>query len=193
MIDYGLLLTSIPHYEKSGYQRIEAPWLVTKKIAYITTPSEIHMHEVVKNGKEKVFVGSGEQSFLYLINKGHLPATGKFQTITPCMRNDDFDIYHTKYFMKNELIEYFANSDLISDTMLEDKLHQMINSAMEFFAQHVPINRTDLLAKVETDIGYDIEYSGIEIGSYGIRHCPFVTWIYGTGIAEPRFSRAIGQ
>jgi len=35
---------------------------------------------------------------------------------------------------------------------------------------------------------YDITYKDIELGSYGIRHCEFLDWIFGTGCAEPRLS-----
>ena len=38
---------------------------------------------------------------------------------------------------------------------------------------------------------YDIDYHGIELGSYGIRHCQFLNWIYGTGCAEPRLSKVM--
>jgi len=30
-----------------------------------------------------------------------------------------------------------------------------------------------------------------ELGSYGIRSCEFLDWIYATGVAEPRFSSLI--
>lgn len=32
-------------------------------------------------------------------------------------------------------------------------------------------------------------YRSIELGSYGARRTDFGTWIYGTGIAEPCFSK----
>jgi hypothetical protein len=32
-------------------------------------------------------------------------------------------------------------------------------------------------------------YNGFELGSYGVRQYHDITWIYGTGIAEPRFSK----
>jgi hypothetical protein len=41
---------------------------------------------------------------------------------------------------------------------------------------------------VETEQGYDLECNGIEIGSYGIRSCEYLEWIYATGLAEPRMS-----
>lgn len=37
----------------------------------------------------------------------------------------------------------------------------------------------------------DVEYRGIELGSYGMRDVPDCnTFVYGTRIAEPRFSQA---
>lgn len=32
---------------------------------------------------------------------------------------------------------------------------------------------------------------GIELGSYGIRTCDYLEYIYGTGCAEPRLSQTI--
>jgi hypothetical protein len=39
----------------------------------------------------------------------------------------------------------------------------------------------------------DIEFAGIELGSYGIRSCDFLDWVYGTGVAEPRLSSIMGK
>jgi hypothetical protein len=183
-IDYKLLDDSVHWYFSRGYNRIEAPWVVSEQIADITMPPDTHANMVVKNGKRKIFVGSGEQSFLSLINKGFL-APGQYQTITPCMRNDDFGPYHTKYFMKNELIWFDSHPDSYHADMFE----AIIDDAWRFFATKVP--NQELLKRVETKEGADIEYDGIELGSYGIRQCPFVKWVYGTGLALPRFTRAI--
>ena len=180
MINYSLLSESLNFYETLGYQRIEAPWTVTTHIAKITKPSHIKTDQFAFRENEKTLVASGEQSFLYLYNKGFLPK-GKFQTITPCFRSDAFDETHTKYFMKNELIDT-KNVD-------EDHLHLMINDVLSFYNNYV---ESDMLSVVKTEIGFDIEYKGIELGSYGIRECSFLKWIYGTGLAEPRFSRVIG-
>ena len=45
---------------------------------------------------------------------------------------------------------------------------------------------------VKTEEGLDIELNGIEIGSYGYRSYKDFHWIYGTALAEPRFSLAAG-
>lgn len=42
------------------------------------------------------------------------------------------------------------------------------------------------------DIIYDDNLNHIELGSYGIRACNFLKWIYGTATAEPRLSYAYG-
>lgn len=189
MINYNVLHQSISYYDRAGYTRIEAPWLVTKAISDITRPPDASSYIVRKDDekKEKVFVGSAEQSFLYLINKGHLPASGKFQSITPCMRNDSFDSIHTKYFIKNELIIYNVNG--FESTKIIPAMEQidiMISLAKSFFGQYVPFKHLAVLQTGKE--AFDITYDGIEIGSYGIRKCSFCTWIYGTGVAEPRFS-----
>ena len=73
-----------------------------------------------------------------------------------------------------------------------DYLSNMIDSAMNFYKTIVP-NPT-LLEVFKTSIGFDIHYYdknglAVELGSYGIRECEFLKWIYGTGCAEPRLSK----
>ena len=100
MINYNNLAKSIEFYEIQGYKRIEAPWLVPPCIDNITKPKN-KRHYMLKHNN-KCLVASGEQSFMYLYLKENLPL-GKFQTITPCFRDERYDLYHEKYFMKNEL------------------------------------------------------------------------------------------
>jgi len=173
MIDYGRLHRSIQFYEAKGFKRIESPWTVTKSVSHITKPPDKVDWEIL--GKNKVLVASGEQSFLYLYLKGFLPE-GKYQTITPCFRDEPFDQLHTKYFMKNELI--------ITDDVTESSLLWLISCCRDFLQQEIG-HKVEL---IETKDGYDLEYDGIEIGSYGIRSCEYLKWIYGTGIAEPRLT-----
>lgn len=173
MIDYARLDRSLIYYEKNGFKRIESPWTVTNAVSAITKPPGGKDWEIV--GKDKVLVASGEQSFLYLYLKGFLPK-GRYQTITPCFREEPFDLTHTKYFIKNELI--------ITDDVNEKALMDIVNVARKFFESELN-HRVDIL---KTEYGYDLEVNGIEIGSYGIRSCDYLDWIYGTGLAEPRFS-----
>lgn len=191
MIDYGLLQQASDYYSDLGYERIESPWLVTKEISDITRPPDTSTYIVQKDNetKSKVFVASGEQSFLYLINKGFLPKKGKFHTVTPCMRNDSFDGTHTKYFIKLELIKYDTTKTMIDN--VQKKILKMTDDAVKFFSQHSNQKPIDIVEIKETDIfsSYDVMMNDVEIGSYGYRECLFCNWIYGTGLAEPRFSR----
>jgi hypothetical protein len=183
MINYKNIQDSIEFYENRGFKRVESPWTVTKAISDITKPkfgpNETVTDFTIKE-KNKVLVASGEQSFLYLYNKGFLPK-GQYQTVTPCFREEQFDAYHTKYFIKNELIK--------TDIVETQSLHTVLEIALDFFTSKLGSD-----VKIETVIPnkeYDISFDKIELGSYGIRHCDFLSWIYATGVAEPRLSRVM--
>jgi hypothetical protein len=188
MIDYQKIADSINHYESKGYKRIESPWAVSRAVANITLPEDKQpSDDYVLKHNDKALVASGEQSFLYLNLKNFLPP-GMYQTVTPCFRNESFDLTHSKYFMKNELI--------ITDGLFtRDRILNIAESAKEFFEKYFPseILTIDKVDDTSYDINCNLMYKGekriIELGSYGIRSCEFLTWIYGTGIAEPRLSR----
>lgn len=176
MIDYKLIDDSIRYYEGKGFKRIESPWTVSEKVDNITKPSDRISFQLKHN--DKCLVASGEQSFLYLYLKGFLPK-GKFQTVTPCFRFESFDFLHTKYFLKNELI--------VTDNVDTKQLVRIVEECAEFY-QPMFKNTLDV---VKTSDGFDIEVDGKELGSYGIRSCEFLDWIYATGCAEPRTSSLI--
>lgn len=185
MINYQHIHDSISYYEKIGFNRVEAPWTVTKPVSQLTAPP-LSFDWEIKN-KDKVLVASGEQSFLYLYLKGYLPK-GRFQAVTPCFRNEPFDSLHSKYFIKNELIE--------TKSVNKKTLESIVNEALVFFRNYLPSENLQIVATAD---GFDIEFSfekadgweAVELGSYGIRECSFLKWIYGTGCAEPRLSQAI--
>jgi hypothetical protein len=191
MIDYMMLGRAQDYYDANGYRIIDAPWLVSEQVSNITRPEQAPHYFVTKEGKTKTFVASGEQSFLYLMAKGQLP-TGKFQTITPCIRNDAFDELHVKYFMKCELIHFSRGA--IADEEVDDVVEKAMGlfKALACRPEKLAVVRTrpdNLNPFVDVGTTYDITYGGVEIGSYGRRRCVLGEWIYGTGLAEPRFSR----
>lgn len=181
MIDYKLLDDSEQYYEISGFKRVESPWTVTQEIIDITLPPDSKPHKL-QHEDGKCLVGSGEQSFLYLYLKGFLPL-GKFQTITPCFRSDHFDFTHTKYFVKNELIW--------TDDVSIENLKNICNIALDFFSKYFKVLRLVNTGNNTFDIEVCVNGKAYEVGSYGIRSCEFLTWIYGTGLAEPRTSSLI--
>lgn len=176
MIDYKLLNDSVIHYESEGFQRIETPWTVSYNVDSITRPKNAVPFQLIHNSK--CLVASGEQSFLYQYLKGFLPL-GQYQTITPCFRYEAFDFLHSKTFMKNELIK--------TDVVNHGELLIVIDKALAFYT---PLFGSKVYVKKDGD-SYDIEVEGNELGSYGIRSCEFLNWIYGTGLAEPRTSNLI--
>lgn len=180
-IDYLKIANSISFYEKKGFKRIEAPWWVPAEIKDITKPKDAPADEgyfLKKNNK--FLVASAEQSFLYMANQGLLPK-GRYQATTPCFREEIQGIMKRKYFLKNELI--------ITDKVNQSQLNFAIDCALKFFKTQVL--EKNKLNVVKIDDSFDIEYGGIELGSYGIRSTSFLDWIYATGCAEPRLSRAI--
>ena len=173
-IDYKKLIRAIDFYEGYGYKYIEVPWTVSENIANITKPIEARNFYV----NNKCLVASAEQSFLELsINYNLLP--GRYCSMTPAFRDEAvFDRLHAPYFMKLELFQSI-------DVNFEN-LAFMIDKAERFFSQYC--NTT----KAITEDGFDINtQQGIELGSYGIREYNGFQWIYGTGCAEPRLTRAI--
>lgn len=175
MIDYKIINDSIEYYDLNKFTRIESPWTVSEYVDSITKPNFQQSFKLTHNNK--CLVASGEQSFLYLYLKEFLPK-GQFQTTTPCFRYENFDNLHTKYFIKNELIK--------TDTVNQLELEKIVDICLKYFKQYIPTANV-----IETNIGYDIVYENIELGSYGIRSCDFLDWIYATGCAEPRLSSTI--
>lgn len=185
MIDYRLIAEAVDYYEDRGYSRIESPWMVSRAISDLTKPVGCSTYSVKKETRvgEKVFVASGEQSLLYLISKGNLPKSGKFLTVTPCLRDDPWDETHWKTFMKLELIRY---GDYVSNMTVGE----VADDAFSFFSRCVDPVRLKM-TDVPVSPMLDIELDEVEVGSYGIRECSFAKWVYGTGLAEPRFSRML--
>jgi hypothetical protein len=60
---------------------------------------------------------------------------------------------------------------------------------MSYYKCYVSQSKLKVAENPDAPGSYDIMLDGIEIGSYGHRTCLFCNWIYGTGLAEPRFSR----
>ena len=82
-------------------------------------------------------------------------------------------------------VELFQN-----DEVSEEALKRLVETLHEcWFYEDLECPFEDLKI-IDTPEGYDIELYGIEIGSYGIRRVRGFSWIYGTMLAEPRFSEA---
>lgn len=177
MINYQYIAEAEKHYSALGYFNIEVPWFVSDKAIRATAPP--HAQRFCKS-HIGTLVGSGEQSFIELHLWGML-YKGKYQCATPCFRDEPYlTEFNLNYFFKVELIDLFPDNR-------EESLSHMITDAAAFFNGKLK----QPVMVVETDIGWDIEWRGIELGSYGYREFQDMKWVYGTGCAEPRLSQVV--
>lgn len=174
LIDYKKISEAIDFYKNKGFSHIEVPWDTSEKYRNITFNGE----DFNPIGENRYLVGSAEQSFAMLYHLEKI-VRGSYVACTPCFRGDEIDKYHQEYFMK---VELFDNNDTS-----EKRLLHIINLARVFFEQYISVK----IVKVG-DFEYDImTHFDLELGSYGIRQHGNLKWIYGTGIAEPRLSKAL--
>lgn len=173
--DFSLLGNAQSYYAAHGFEDIAVPWVVDKKYIQETIPEGVKFYETLGG----VLVGSAEQAFIQMLDQGW-DEIGVYQATTPCFRDEEHDMLHSPYFMKTEL---FDNANVT-----EERLTEIINIALVFFNSIKPG-----CAVVENigDGTFDIVTAdtGQELGSYGIRKRKGFTWIYGTGLALPRFEQ----
>lgn len=164
---WSRLTRALSFYKYRGYTFVDCLWEAPTDIIDITLGDNSILPSTKPN---MAFVGSAEQSFLA---KSLSP--GKYVGITPCFRPNVEDALHQSYFMK---VELFDSAKADYETMIADATDFFINVGAKPVKQH-------------TYIGVDLMHNDIEIGSYGERTTDNLTWAYGTGIAEPRFSAAL--
>jgi hypothetical protein len=182
MIDWGMLMNAMAHYTALGFSQVEVPWCVPETLNLTTKPhtnrSFVQILDMFENQPHEL-VGSAEQGFQYCIQQGKLQP-GKYWSITPCFRFDDFDALHLPWFIKLELCH------ILDET--RDKKTALFQMVIQCAAWFDRIGIESIIVPIGDT--YDIEVNGIEVGSYGIREVADTSYIYGTGLALPRFSLA---
>lgn len=183
-IDWHLISDFLSYYKVQEYKYIDTPWVVSDTATYVTLPSNFNPTRIGSIEDGRSLVGSAEQGFIEMMLHGEL-SFGKWVSAGPCFREEvNQDDLRRSYFFKIELCH------ILTDQQWEyklDHLADMIHDVEENFEQHINLNIT----KKITDSGFDLEINGIEIGSYGFRSFSGFNWIYGTGLALPRFDAAI--
>lgn len=174
-INYKNIYEGIEHYKRLGYNYIEVPWLVSKESLDVTRPPEARYFDTFMGQ----LVASGEQSFIE-IRKDLCPGR-KYQCVTPCFRDEKYDSTHHPSFLKLELILPLWKGDNEAEAV-----DLVLKDAYNFFRRYASYEGAPVTVK--TDIGFDINMLGIEVGSYGYREYDGFRWVYGTGVAEPRLS-----
>lgn len=172
-INYTRINDALCFYTQHGFAYKETPWIVSFG-AYSATRPPTRPDFYTLGG---YLVASGEQGFIEELLSGK--RLTKHVTVTPCFREEEcLDEIHYRYFMKVELIDMNASIKNLKD---------MISLATHFFSKErrVEVIQTDTRGEM-----FDIidSVTGIELGSYGIRTVKNIRFIYGTGLAEPRYS-----
>ena len=185
------ILTNALAYYGEKYKLIDAPYIVDVDVSAETKPTFV---EDLHHNKDKVYVGSGEQSFIQLMKENKL-SDGKSMCLTPCYREESvLDDTHLKMFMKLELIDYRYKWSVRDEFMKEQlvALSDMLLNAHKFYKNNISVY--DEIEIIKSDANqYDIVINDYEVGSYGIRETSFGRFIYGTGLALPRFNQSIAQ
>lgn len=174
-IDYRRIIEALDYYEKIGYKYIDVDWAVDPSVSAQTKPTD-HKDFFIN---DKVLVASAEQSFIQKIVDSNLQK-GRYCAITPCFRDDVKDSMHSNYFMKLELIE----TEIVNTVML----HSMGVDAFNFYKKYVPCR---IMKIDDTHIDIVTQDNEYKLGSYGIRNIDNFSYIYGTGLAEPRLGKVI--
>lgn len=181
-VNWWNITRALDFYKAVGYEYVELPWIVGSESVAITKPKDSSPLIVSWwHGEIGELPGSAEQAFLEQFRR--FEVTKRFVAATPCFRDEPMFQYgtHQLQFFKVELFQP------VSSMYGWRRSWNMLEHARALFKL--------LGAKAESVThpdgdGWDLMVNGIEVGSYGIREHKDMTWLYGTGIAEPRFTFA---
>ena len=209
-IDYALLARARQFYENKGFQYIEVPWLVEPAVSAQTKPhrdESFTLRAGSFSDSPLELVGSAEQGFMQLMKNLQLKP-GHYQSISPCFRlESDYTRTHLPWFIKLELFSNFQSSG--ADNLYPTH-EALVNVAKEFFTslllqrelesqleikdEHLAALKAEINSQLRVvEVGQemqDIYLQQLEVGSYGKRHCQWGEFLYGTGLALPRWSLA---
>lgn len=182
-IDSNLILRAMNYYS-STFTLKDVPLCVDEESIFHSIPYDKRQYIIPQKrynkntGELSYYVGSAEQSFIYL-HKKELINNGYYSAITPCQRTEYEDNLHLSIFLKMELILIGAH-----------RRDELLEKALIFFSALG--GRTEVTLSGNKPEEMDILINGIEVGSYGVGYMPDSTpYTYGTGIAEPRCSFAL--
>lgn len=184
-INYQTVSRAISAYSTRGYKYVDTPWMVSGNALTVTLPPGRHGFAVSHPEREprsNNLVGSAEQGFIQLMLNGEIEP-GSWCSAGPCFRDEpEVDEMHRLSFFKVELIKICSPTETVDliDVWKMAQLAAQVHSDV-FFAT----NSRDFYIR-RTDVGYDLELKGVEVGSYGTREHAGHRWLYGTGLALPR-------
>lgn len=177
------IVEAISHYTARGYEYIEVPWVVSEKTTLMTMPKDATPIYCELMDERNVLVGSAEQGFLEI--RKSLKPNQLYCSMSPCFRGEKSvqPGFRQLTFMKVELFSLTEDRNVVLN---------MLGDALSFFDAKFKFgSRHNLKTKNINENQYDIDLRDKEIGSYGFRSVEGVSWAYGTGLAEPRFTELL--
>lgn len=184
------LARALRDWQAQGAVYIDVPWVAEARFVQGTRPEWAHGQDITTPHGQ--LLASGEQAMCAMMAQGQLVPGQRYIGWTPCFRDEEvFDDLHHFYFIKAEIFEPLsASADPQAATL------DLVEQAREMFERWAqPIKPDAVVAVVPMfDDQWDIEIDGVEVGSYGVRCVPGTQqrYVYGTALAEPRFSRSLG-
>ena len=170
--------------EEQGALEVPLAWMAPLPFVDATCPPGAPAQPLTDHG---YLVASGEQTFLQLAEENRLPEAKVYIGWTPCFRHETFDDHHHFAFLKAEAFAWLDETRPDDLQLIEwvERARQVLQDETDADIRPVPLE----------DGSWDLELHGVEIGSYGIRAIPFSRrrYLYGTALAEPRFSFALRQ
>lgn len=175
--------------QRQGMRFVDLPWSVPACYLQATRPPGAP--DAALDTHYGQFVCSGEQSFMALWDQGLLPDAAGYIGWTPCIRNEPLDDLHQYGFMKAELFSPAISPEdglagVMAFTLEQRRLFREL-AQVDYGIDILPALGLEQVASDQ----WDILLGGIEIGSYGIRTFKEQLYVYGTALAEPRFSIAV--
>jgi len=187
----GRMARNLEFWQQKGYCFVSLPWVADSFYTEATRPAwGIAQPQLGRHGD---LLASGEQAFLQLAHQLQLPHGKRFIGWTPCFRNEPlFDARHHLYFLKTELFV------LVNPEEASAVVNQLVQGSLAWMQKELELQGADLsqlcaVAIPGSDLEWDIELNGVEVGSYGYRTHFGHNYVYGTACAEPRFSYALSQ
>ncbi len=201
------LANSLDFWKQSGATYIDLPWVAPQACVRATCPPWVDIDSKDIKTPHGYLLASGEQAFIHLAQTKSL-ANDIYIGWTPCFREEDFDALHHFYFIKAECFVWVDgwsdDNDKSWRLLVTSQLNQILNIAKSNFNYLLDLNNClnlkDKMIIMQTQpvlkndfIQFDILINSIEIGSFGVRREPVSgrPYIYGTVLAEPRFSTVI--
>lgn len=182
-ISWTRLSAALEYYRGRGFKYAAVPWIVSAASLMETMPVD-GIPQYVSNYSVPGYhglVGSGEQGFIESWCRGELDNGSRLMTITPCFRHES--VYDSRF-----TLPWFMKLELMVRGDPELTARDLAELALRFMGrwQHG-------LSVIQTGPGWDvINPSGIELGSYGWRDIAGLgRYVYGTGLAEPRFTNSL--